>query len=96
MRSRPRALPAVLGSLAAVVVAAGMAVPAEAVSVNQSYWVPVSEQIVVLGHGFGHGHGMSQYGAQGAALAGQELPADPRLLLPGHHLVDGDAARSGC
>jgi stage II sporulation protein D len=26
--------------------------------------------LVIVGHGFGHGHGMSQYGAQGAALQG--------------------------
>jgi stage II sporulation protein D len=44
--------------------------PAAAMSTDQSYWVPVSRQIVVRGHGFGHGHGMSQYGAQGAASQG--------------------------
>ncbi len=44
--------------------------PAAAVSTDQSYWVPVGKRIVVEGHGFGHGHGMSQYGAQGAALKG--------------------------
>jgi stage II sporulation protein D len=46
------------------------AAPADAVSTDQSYWVPVSRTVVVRGHGFGHGHGMSQYGAQGAAKAG--------------------------
>jgi stage II sporulation protein D len=43
---------------------------ADAVSTDQAYSVPASKQLVVKGHGFGHGHGMSQYGAQGAALKG--------------------------
>lgn len=44
--------------------------PASAVSTDQSYWVPVGKKITVSGRGYGHGHGMSQYGAQGAALKG--------------------------
>ncbi len=44
--------------------------PADAVSTDQSYWVPVGKQITVTGRGYGHGHGMSQHGAQGAALQG--------------------------
>jgi stage II sporulation protein D len=35
---------------------------------DQTYWVPVTGSLTIDGHGFGHGHGMSQYGAQGAAL----------------------------
>ena len=46
------------------------AAPASAVSTDQSYWVPVGRTVVLRGHGFGHGHGMSQYGAQGAAKQG--------------------------
>ena len=83
MRSRPRALPAVLGALAAALATAGLAAPADAVSVSQSYWVPVSKQIVVVGHGFGHGHGMSQYGAQGAALAGKSYTDIVDFYYPG-------------
>jgi len=53
-------------------VAAGLVVvlapPAGAVEVNQSY--AVARTVVLSGHGFGHGHGMSQYGAQGAARQG--------------------------
>ena len=33
---------------------------------------------VIRGAGFGHGIGMSQYGAYGYALHGRDLPADPR------------------
>jgi SpoIID/LytB domain protein len=45
-----------------------LCMPAEAVEVNQSY--AVARTVVLSGHGFGHGHGMSQYGAQGAAKQG--------------------------
>jgi SpoIID/LytB domain protein len=54
--------------LAALLVTAGA--PASAVTTDQSYWVPVDKRLVVRGHGFGHGHGMSQYGAYGAARQG--------------------------
>jgi SpoIID/LytB domain protein len=43
---------------------------AGAVSVDQRYPVPASGRYSVRGHGYGHGRGMSQHGAQGAALAG--------------------------
>jgi SpoIID/LytB domain protein len=59
----------VVGAVATALIAATVA-PAPAVQTDQSYWVPVDKQIVVRGHGFGHGHGMSQYGAYGAALDG--------------------------
>jgi stage II sporulation protein D len=45
-------------------------VPAGGVEVNQSFVVPAGRSVVLVGHGFGHGHGMSQYGAQGAAKRG--------------------------
>ena len=50
---------------------------APAVTVDQSYRVSAGGTITVRGHGFGHGHGMSQYGAYGAARQG--LTAD-RIL----------------
>jgi len=40
------------------------------VGVDQSYPVPSSGELTLRGHGFGHGHGMSQYGAYGAARQG--------------------------
>jgi SpoIID/LytB domain protein len=57
--------------------------PAAAVSTDQSYWVPVGKKIVVEGHGFGHGHGMSQYGAQGAALKGLTYKEIVDFYYPG-------------
>lgn len=36
----------------------------------ETFAVPPTASITVSGHGFGHGHGMSQWGAQGAGLQG--------------------------
>jgi len=74
---------ALVPTVAAALVAAGAAMPAHAVSTDQSYWVPVDGQIVVEGHGFGHGHGMSQYGAEGAALAGKTYTDILDFYYPG-------------
>jgi stage II sporulation protein D len=40
---------------------------------SQSFAVPASGVFAITGHGWGHGHGMSQWGAQGAASLG--IPA---------------------
>jgi stage II sporulation protein D len=37
---------------------------------TQEYWVPADGKLVLDGHGYGHGRGMSQYGARGAARSG--------------------------
>ena len=83
----------VLGRAAAVVAAATLGLagtvgglpgadPAQAVSTDQTYSVPPDGQIVIKGHGFGHGHGMSQYGAQGAALQGLSYKAILKFYYP--------------
>lgn len=41
------------------------------------------DRFVLQGHGWGHGHGMSQYGAQGAALAGLSYRQILRFYYPG-------------
>ena len=43
---------------------------------------------VVHGRGFGHGVGMSAYGAYGYAQHGKGYPLHPRPLLHGHHARD--------
>jgi stage II sporulation protein D len=43
---------------------------ASAVAVDQVYRVPASRTFTVKGRGYGHGRGMSQYGAEGAARQG--------------------------
>jgi len=60
------AVVAVVCGTAAFTVATG--VPAQAsVTVSEAYGRPASGTYQLLGHGWGHGHGLSQYGAQGAA-----------------------------
>ena len=88
----PRAVPALLlGALLGVVPA--LPGPALAETVDQSYAMPGTGSVTIKGHGFGHGHGMSQYGAEGAARAGQDVAGDPAVLLPGHVL--GHQGRPG-
>ncbi len=45
--------------------------------------VPSSREITVLGHGYGHGIGMSQYGAQGAAKQGVTYASILSRYYPG-------------
>ena len=59
----------------AALIAAALAVPllsspSGAVAVTESFTVPSTGSFTIVGHGFGHGHGMSQYGANGAARKG--------------------------
>ena len=56
---------------AVMVVSAGvMAGTAQQAAAAESYWIAPAGNLTVFGKGYGHGRGMSQYGAQGAALAG--------------------------
>ena len=58
-----------VGVAAALVAATALvaAAPAHAVEVYPRPWDGI---VTLSGHGFGHGHGMSQWGAQGAAAVG--------------------------
>lgn len=76
-------LAALLPVVAATAVVGGVGGSANAVAVDQSYWVPVDKRIVVHGHGYGHGHGMSQYGAQGAAMQGKSYSEIINFYYPG-------------
>ncbi|MFC5679550.1 SpoIID/LytB domain-containing protein [Aeromicrobium endophyticum] len=49
--------------------------------------VPASGSITVMGHGYGHGIGMSQYGAQGAARAGVAYAGILATYYPGTTLA---------
>jgi SpoIID/LytB domain protein len=63
---------------------AGLAtIMAPAASAAQTYLVPATGDLKVVGHGFGHGRGMSQYGAQGAALAGRTATSILNFYYPG-------------
>jgi len=50
---------------------------------GQTYYVPVTDSLVVQGNGYGHGRGMSQHGAQGAALAGKSHRQILMFYYPG-------------
>lgn len=84
MRSR-RVVVALLGLLGgAVALPQVLSVgPAAGVSVDQVYPVPASGRFTVDGRGYGHGHGMSQWGAQGAALQGLGYRAIVGFYYPG-------------
>jgi stage II sporulation protein D len=74
---------ALLGTAAALVAVPLSSAPAPAVTTDQSYPVPASGIYTVDGHGFGHGHGMSQYGAYGAARAGLDYRQIMDFYYPG-------------
>jgi SpoIID/LytB domain protein len=82
-RSRATALTgliAVLGSLLLL----GSAGPAgAAITVNEIYPVPAGGVYDVDGHGWGHGHGMSQYGVQGGAQLGKTADEMTSFYYPG-------------
>lgn len=56
--------------------------PADAVS-RDAWRVPGHASITIKGHGFGHGHGMSQYGAEGAARDGLTYDQIVDFYYPG-------------
>ncbi|MCU1596095.1 MAG: hypothetical protein JWO12_3487, partial [Frankiales bacterium] len=74
-----RALLALTGLLLAVAVAP----PAAAVTVDETYLVPANGSFAVEGHGWGHGHGLSQTGAQGAATQGKTADFITSFYYPG-------------
>lgn len=55
-------------------------------STGTAWDVPPSASITVLGRGFGHGHGMSQYGAEGAARQGLSAREIVSFYYPGTEL----------
>ncbi len=70
--------------VAATVAATLVAAPGTASrTVNQAYAVPSDGLLRLTGHGFGHGHGMSQYGAQGAAKQGRTHQQILAFYYPG-------------
>jgi hypothetical protein len=70
--------PAMASALA--VLASGLLTPAAAAD---SWQVPQSSSITVKGHGYGHGRGMSQYGAEGAAREGLSWQQITDFYYPG-------------
>lgn len=58
------------GTAVGAVAAALVVGPSTSAGAADSWAVPRQATVVLPGHGYGHGNGMSQHGAQGAALAG--------------------------
>lgn len=85
MRARRMTAVAAVGAVLSTTGLVGVvgSAPALAVATDQSYWVPVDQQLTVRGHGYGHGHGMSQHGAQGAALNGLSYKEIVDFYYPG-------------
>lgn len=77
-------------AVAAVTVASGAALavlPVASASAvtppGQSFLVPASGVFTIAGHGWGHGHGMSQWGAEGAASIGVPASTIVSTYYPG-------------
>jgi len=60
---------------------------APAAGAADSWQVPEDARVTVVGHGFGHGHGMSQYGAEGAARQGLTHEEILAFYYPGTSLA---------
>lgn len=92
MRFSPRTRITVrTGTVAALVLggaAAATLVVAPPAAATETYTLPATGSITVYGKGNGHGHGMSQYGAQGAALQGLTSSQILNFYYPGTTLTD--------
>lgn len=80
---RAAALVAALSLLAPAVAVLGAAPATAAVAVHEVYPVPASRVFTVEGHGFGHGYGMSQYGAEEAGRLGVSAASILSFYYPG-------------
>lgn len=77
-------LPLLAAPVVSVVLAAATALTVPgARAQDPAVVLPAGGSITVTGHGFGHGHGLSQYGAQGAALAGLSAAQILAFYYPG-------------
>lgn len=56
------------------------------VTVDEQYAMPSTGTVVMNGHGYGHGRGMSQYGAEGAARQGKTWQQITAFYYPGTKL----------
>ena len=95
---------ALVGLLATCAVALVPAAPATALVTDEVVARPADGVFAVEGHGWGHGRGMSQWGAQGAAsrgidaetIVGRYYPGTARAVLPPapiRVLLSGDEGR---
>ncbi|HOC12837.1 MAG TPA: SpoIID/LytB domain-containing protein [Propionicimonas sp.] len=83
-------LSAAIGATVLGVALAGNVVPAQA----DEPVVPLNSQVTIVGAGWGHGRGMSQYGAYGAASSGLDYTAIVGFYYPGTELSKLDAGNT--
>lgn len=83
--SRTRRL--VVALLTAGAALAGPAAVPPAAAATEVYPVPAGGVYTIQGHGWGHGHGMSQWGAEGAASHGVPLTTILSSYYPGTRLA---------
>ncbi|MCW2600304.1 MAG: hypothetical protein JWM02_2133 [Frankiales bacterium] len=74
---------ALMSLLVGVIVVGGQTGAAQAVTTTEVYGVPAAGSFAIEGHGWGHGHGMSQWGAQGAASLGKTADQITGFYYPG-------------
>ena len=72
-----------LVALTGLLVSLGVALPATPAAADEIYSVPPGGSFAMEGHGWGHGHGMSQYGAQGGAKLGKTSEQITSFYYPG-------------
>jgi stage II sporulation protein D len=82
MRHRRTSSTAVTGVLTAAALTLGGACVAHGAVGAPALRVPDRATLKIDGHGFGHGHGLSQYGAQGAARQGLSAQQIVRFYYP--------------
>ena len=83
-----RRFPAATAGLAVLAMLFLLAAPGQASrAVSESYTVPSGGRLQLTGHGYGHGYGMSQYGAQGAAIQGLTYGQIVAFYYPGTALA---------
>ncbi len=83
-RPHRRLAPAGLACVLALAATAGLTAPAGAAgAVPERVTLPPGGAVTVAGHGYGHGIGMSQYGARGAAAAGVGYQSILSFYYPG-------------
>jgi SpoIID/LytB domain protein len=89
-RARRRSALAALALVAAgpLIAAGTVAGSADPAGAAELYPVPSSGQYTITGKGFGHGAGMSQYGAKGAATRGLTGAQITDFYYPGTKLTD--------
>jgi hypothetical protein len=78
-----------IAALAALVVAAGTLVTADAAYAGTVRPPSMSSSLIVSGHGNGHGKGLSQYGARGAARQGLTAAAILAFYYPNTAVAKG-------